>query len=388
MKFLKLLIITGLLIILTLQFLLVNIKILQSPGYDYSFFYRTGQRTLSHQNPYLEIDLQPLRYPPTALLIFSFFTIFPLIESQFIFFFTSLIIFIIGSAILFKSITKLDKRFFQSLAYPEAFSIYFIFVLLFFPFRYLLSSLHIHSLIFLLFSLMIYFLITKKDYFAGLSLALAGSITVNPLFMLIIFFVQKKFKVLFYTFINLFLIALITMFILGQDIYLKFLPSTADTLDFGITAYYNQSITSFLSKIIHDQNIVKIIIIVIIIINLGIFTFLARRFRSKFQDLDLISWNIGIILLLIFAPFSWQYHYILTLIPFVFLFYFWKKYSFSKFFLSLMLLSYFLIGLNIKSPNLKLPLGLDLILLSHVFWGGFILLFLSFFTLKKLITRS
>lgn len=388
MKYLRLTIIIGLLVLLVLQFLSANLRILQSPGYDYSFFHRTGQRVLNHQNPYAIYDTQSLRYPPTALLIFSAFAVFPLIQSQFLFFFTSLVVFVMGLVILLKTILDLDHKIFRVLAKFEIFLISFILVLLFFPFRYLLSSLHIHALIFLLLSLVIYFLVNKKNFPAGLSLALAGSITITPLFMLVIFFIQKKFKVVFYTILNVLVIALVTVLILGWEIYIQFLPGTINTMDFGVVAYYNQSVTAVLSRIINSQDIVKIFVTGGMIINLGLLLFLHLQLRSKSKEADLLTWNIGILLLLLFAPFSWQYHYILTLIPFIFLIYFWKKYLLSRYYLFLLLTSYILIGLNIKNPDIKLPFGIEVFVLTHVFWGGWILLCLSYFTFKKLAARG
>lgn len=375
-------------VILSFQFLVTNINILQTPGYDYSFFYRTGQRILNKENPYAAIDNQPLRYPPTALLIFSTFALFPLIPSQFIFFFLSLFFFILGSIILFKSIVKLDHNFFKKVAYIKTVLIYTVLVLLFFPFRYLLSSLHIHSIIFLLFTLTIYYLVTKKDYLASVILALAGSLTITPFFILAIFFIQKRFKIITFTTINVLLISLVTMLILGQDIFLKFLSTTTGSQDFGIIAYYNQSITSLLSKIVPNQLVIKYLIILIIISILISLGFLKQRIKLKNLDIDLIFWNIGLLILLIFAPFTWQYHYSLAIISLVYLFYFWKKYNFSKKYLLLILVSYFLIGFNFKIPQEVNFYGLEIIMLSHVFFGGLLLFFLNFFVLKKLISRS
>ncbi len=369
----KLLFIAIIAVILSIQFLATNLSILKTPGYDYSFFYRTGQRILNKENAYTIVDSQPLRYPPTALLIFSFSALFPLIPSQFIFFFLSLSFFILGSIILFKTIIKLDHNFFKKITSIKAVLIYIILVFLFFPFRYLLSSLHIHSLIFLLFTLIIYCLVIKKDYLASAFLALAGSLTITPFFLLAIFFIQKRFKVVIFTVINVFLISLITMLILGQDIFLKFFPTTTESQDFGIIAYYNQSITSLLSKIIQNQTIIKFFIILTILSILILLGFLNQKAKFKNLDLDLIFWNIGLLLLLIFAPFAWQYHYTLTIISLVYLFYFWKKYSFSKKYLLLILISYFLIGFNFKFPQDVNFYGLEIIILSHVFFGGLLL---------------
>src|SRR3989344_8660575 len=84
-------------LLIALQFIVSNIKLLRSPGQDFEVFYLSGQQALQKQNPYLMLGKDIARNPPPALLFFSLLPLFSIQLSQIIWLILSLMIFIIGS---------------------------------------------------------------------------------------------------------------------------------------------------------------------------------------------------------------------------------------------------------------------------------------------------
>lgn len=89
--------------------------------------------------------------------------------------------------------------------------------------------------------------------------------------------------------------------------------------------------------------------------------------------------------MLIFAPFAWQYHFVIAIFPLTTTFYLLYRAKASLVLFFLIFLSYLLIGWNIKNPTGFIDLGLlGSIIMSHVLWGSILLLFLNYQLIKKL----
>ena len=96
-------------LLIALQFIVSNIKLLKSPGQDFEVFYLSGQQAVVRQNSYLMLGKDIVRNPPPALLLFMLLPLLPIQLSQIIWFILSLIIFFIGSYFLFKILAELDR---------------------------------------------------------------------------------------------------------------------------------------------------------------------------------------------------------------------------------------------------------------------------------------
>ncbi len=363
-------------ILVFLQFLISNIKLLgKPPSGDFAYFYNTGQRVLIGQNPYIREGEPFLRNPPPALLIYSLLPLVPIKISQITFFAISFMAFFIGSYFLFNAI-----------GYRPGWThwlIYFIAVLIFFPFRYTLGSGHINNLLFLFIVLTFYFLKRKNEIASGFFLATAILLSVTPLFLAVILFLQKKFKILLWTILSLITVSFVTLLRFGFEIFKNYLSASTSYLDFGISAYYNQSLAALFTRIFNDPGLTQSIIFIILICSLLYFFYLIFKTKDN-TDQGIIIWNIGVIYLIIFAPFAWQYHFVITIFPLLTTSYLILKTKQGFIFLFIVALSYSLIGYNIKHPQIFDKLNIiGQIILSHVLIGTFILLILNFYLLRK-----
>lgn len=134
------------------QFIFANIKLLKipAPAQDFEVFYLSGQQVINKQNPYLQLGKDIVRNPPPALLLFSLFPLFPVLVSQTLWFIASMVLFILGSFILFKILGILDKDKLFNVNNWKLWVFYLSLVFLFFPFRYNLGSGQVNNLLFLL----------------------------------------------------------------------------------------------------------------------------------------------------------------------------------------------------------------------------------------------
>jgi len=123
-------------LLIALQFIVSNIKLLRSPGQDFEVFYLSGQQAVVKQNPYLMLGKDIVRNPPPALLLFMLLPILPIQLSQIIWFILSLIIFFIGSYFLFKILVELDRDKFLIPLNWKLWLPYLSLAFIFFPFRY------------------------------------------------------------------------------------------------------------------------------------------------------------------------------------------------------------------------------------------------------------
>lgn len=355
------------------QFLISNIKLLKSPSQDFEVFYLSGQQALARQNPYLKLGKDIVRNPPPAILLFMLFPIFPVELSQTLWFITSIFSFTLGSYLLFKTLNISNWKIWL---------VYFSLVFLFFPFRYNLGSGQVNNFLFLLITFTFYLSKRQKSFWAAVSLVLAIVLKITPIFLLLTLFWQKQVKIILFALINTIVLGLITSVVLGPQVYKDYLTIPNSFLDFGISSYYNQSLSGFLMRIFGNPQLSQSITLITLVLGLVVFSYLVSKSKQKNLNNDLIFWNISIIYMLIFAPFAWQYHFVILIFPLITTAYLGYKSKLTyKFFLPLAL-SYILTAWNIKNPILYSGF-LGSIILSHLFFGVVLLLFLNYYLAKK-----
>lgn len=184
---------------------------------------------------------------------------------------------------------------------------------------------------------------------------------------------------------------LITSLLLGSEIYKKYLVIPNSFLDFNNSVYYNQSMAGFLARAFENPELTKGVVLLTLI--LGLLYFIHLILKTKFSKstfrADLIFWNISILYMLIFVPFAWQYHFTIAIFPLVTTVYLGLKHRFSFKFFIMLAVSYLLMGLNIKLPQNFIGLNLfGAVVLSHVFIGATLLLFINFYLTRTLIIKG
>jgi len=376
-------------IIISLQFAISNIKSLRTISQDFAVFYLSGKQAINKQNPYLLIGSDIVRNPPPTILLFSLLTLLSVKISQTTWFVLSLFSFIIASYYIFRILEKSDGNKFIFSRSWKVWLIYFSFTLIFFPFRYNLGSGQVNNFLFLFLVLVFYFLQSKKELWAGFFLSLAILLKITPTFLLIILFLQKKTKTVVWTIIYTIIILATAFLLLGGKIYLNYLTITKSFFDFNIYTYYNQSLSGFLSRVFNNVELTKWLAYTTIIIVLTIVLFLFKKTeRNSFQS-NIIFWNISIICILILVPFAWQYHFVIIIFPLVTTTYICYKMKVPNKIFFFLILSYLLIGWNIKNPTTLLNKGIfGSVILSHVFFGSIILLLLNYYFAKNYLLRK
>lgn len=375
----RLTIIIGLIFLVVFgQFLISNIKILTKPAEgDFKYFYNTGQRALLGVNPYIKEGEGLLRNPPPSLFIYSLLPLFPIQLSQSIFWIFSFFSFLTGSFFLFKLINQSYNL--------KIWLIYLISILIFFPFRYTLGSGHINNLLFMLLVLFFYFLKERRVILSGISLALSISLSITPAFLLFIILLQKRYKAILWTILALIIIVTITYLKFGAAIFRDYQIVSRTYFDFGISAYYNQSLAAFIARLSQNPELTKFFVFIAISLAVVIFLFF-QRYSKDYLPQNLIIWSIGILYILIFVPFAWQYHFVITIFSLVTTTYLVIRNKLPFLFFFFLIVSYLMIGWNIKNPQAFEKVNiLGSIILSHVVLGTILLLILNYYLLKKLL---
>ncbi len=367
-----LLLIPVFIIVLT-QFTISNIKLLRFPAQDFEVFYLAGKYALNNENPYQKITgKDPFKNPPPALLVFTPLAILPILQSQILWFLLSITSFLIASFFLFRIVNW------------KGWKIWLIFLtasLLFFPMRYNLGSGQINNFLFLLIVLSFYYLKTNS-ILSPLGLASAIALRVTPIFFLLTLFLQSRIRLISKTFLGLLSLSIISLIFFGPHIFSNYLTAGGTYFDFGISAYYNQSLAGFLSRTIQYPQINWIIILTSLTLAL-IHLIRQTRVISKNPLKDIVIWSISILYILIFAPYTWQYNFVIVIFSLIATCYLSQKLKLSSVFFFFVGLSYLLIGANIKNPTIFSGF-FGGIILSHVLIGTLILLFLNLYILKKL----
>lgn len=371
-------------LLIALQFIVSNIKLLKSPGQDFEVFYLSGQQAVVRQNSYLMLGKDIVRNPPPALLLFMLLPLLPIQLSQIIWFILSLIIFFIGSYFLFKILAELDRDKFLLPLNWKLWLLYLSLAFIFFPFRYNLGSGQVNNVLFLLIVSAFYLSQHKRWGLSALSLALAIVLKITPIFLLYTLLIEKKVQTVLSTVAYVVAIGLITGLILGFRVYGDYLSIPSSFFDFGISTYYNQSLAGFLARVSNNLELNKwIVLATLIIASISLLFVHKRLVKSSFSPSTLL-WNLSILFMLIFAPFAWQYHFAIIIFPLVVTAFLGYKMKLSYRFFSLLVLSYLLIGWNIKNPTSYINSGLvGAVILSHTFIGTTLLLFLNYYLVTK-----
>lgn len=381
------LLIISIFTLITAQFFISNVKLLKipTPGQDFEVFYLAGQQAIEKSNPYIMLGKDIVRNPPPALLLFMLLPLFPILKSQAVWFVISLLLFLVGSYFLFKTVAESDKGRFSNPLNWKLWLSYLSLVFVFFPFRYNLGSGQVNNLLFLLVVVTFYLIQRNRAVWSAFILALSIALKITPIFLLYTLFLQKKVKNILWTMLFLVLIGVVTTILIGSKVYNNYLAVSGSFLDFGITTYYNQSLAGFLSRAFNNLELTKwVVLLTTTTTSALLFIFYKKADKDSFL-VNSVLWNLSIIYMLIFASFAWQYHFVIIIFPLVVTAYLGYKMRLSyKFFLPLAL-SYLLIGWNIKNPTIFMEGIIGAVIVSHVFFGSLLLLIINYYLASKVL---
>ncbi|MDO8570640.1 MAG: glycosyltransferase family 87 protein [Candidatus Daviesbacteria bacterium] len=331
---------------------------------DFSYYYQASKFILQNISPYYNGKFV-LNYPPSSFFFFIPFSIFPYRLEEILWT-------ILSYFSLLVSIFLLLKLFYKKISLKIYLVIYGL-VMLSFPFKFNFGMGQVNIFILLFLCLNLYFYKTKKYLMSGIFLAIAISIKLTPIILLLFFLKKKRYDVIFSTLIFLLFLNILSILFFGinnfLDFYFKVLPSIPKIAG---TVYYNQALTGFLSRLGLSFNIYIInYLIFIFLIMIGLI--ITKSKKENFTK-EILEYGFFISLMLISGGLAWQHHFVLLLIPYLGFFILFLQKKLSRTEILLLFISYILVSYNIKSPsNFS---GLLNLFLSHVFYGNLILLFL------------
>lgn len=357
----------GLLVILFLAILLRSLTLDYYP--DFSSYYYGVSNLLKGGNPYLvsEHMIGRFLYPPSAVFFFIPFTFFSYAIAEKILVVLSLGCFFASIAILFK-LFKLKLNSILGL-------IILICLFNYFPEKFTLGMGQFNNVILLLLTLFLYFYMKGKEISAGLFITIAVSFKIFPILIFVYLFIQKRWKILGASFVSsLFLLVVVLLFI-DRSVNLYFLQTVIpELLNSQPDAYYNQSITGFLTRLQLEATITQLVSSILTVGLLVISTVFCFIHRNSSQSIKLISMGNFLVLNLIAHSLAWQHHFVWMIIPlFITLSYIREKKLGAPYYLVLAL-SFILIAYNIKDPQ-----SVPILLQSHVLYGALILYLLHIY---------
>lgn len=334
------------------QFLFSFGKLYQRGLYlpDFENFYKEGVYLKQGLDPYKR-EIRPCTYPPTTLSVFSTFQNIPFLLAQNLWFWLSVICLILSVILFAKNTTE--------------FLLFLGASLIFFPTKFTLSSGQINLFVLLFVCLNYYFWRKKKEVWSGIFLGVALMLKLTPLFLVLFFIINKKFKLLLSTLLSGVVGLLISIIVLGKEKVIYYFTNVLPTLGigFGNGYYYNQSFTGLIARF----SLPSIIFYMFLFLMLGIT--LVKKNKPE------IIFAMVLILNTLFSVFSWQHH-LVFLLPALFIIYKNIKEK-NKLERIVLIFIFMLLAINIKNPQIFMGSFFGNLILSHATFG-MILLWISF----------
>ncbi len=280
---------------------------------DFMVYWNNWSKWSEGINIYLPVKGNiPFNYPPSTLIIFSFFKIFPLKIAEYL----NMILSIVAFCYSIYLILKLLKF---KIRYPW-YLILTAFALQTFPFKFtlILGQVNAYVLMLSVMSLYLYVRSVKNNktyyFLSAILMSLSVSMKILPVVTLPLFLLFGDVTFVLFVFSGLTIIGLASGMNLSFYYFQKVLPSLTG---FGTTSFYDQSITAFLLRFGMPTNIVpKISLLITITIFVLIFTFFYRNLRmtkDKYRHYVLIKYFfICLSFISIAVNFSWQHHLVLA----------------------------------------------------------------------------
>lgn len=342
---------------------------LQNNFVDFTVYLNAAVTALAHGNVYsiekTAVQVIPFNYPPTSLLFFLVFTLFPKTITAFVFLLSSI-------ASLLITVWLLTGMFFTKTKKLTAFLLLSSCFIQYFPTKFTLTLGQINLVILLLLTASFYFFRKNKDILSGFLLGIATLIKIFPCFLILFFIKEKKWKTIV-SFIITILIGLgLTLLLFTPALVSSYFGSIGGNifLHAGEVSYFDQSLNSFLLRL-HFASDIRLLLRVI-------FTMTSLLIFLKAKDKALSYFGLIFSILIFLPSFAWFHHYVI-LIPLLIVLWTKTTHGIEKLFLVLI---YVLTSLHVRTPE-AFPSS-PIWLFSHPFIGACLLwLFAVKKTLKE-----
>jgi len=343
---------------------------LQDNFVDFTVYFNAAVTALAHGNVYsiqkTVVQAIPFNYPPTSLLFFLVFTLFPKTITAFVFLVSSI-------ASLLVTVWLLTGMLFTKTRRLTAFLFLSSFFIQYFPTKFTLTLGQINLVILLLLTASFYFFRKNKDILSGFLLGIATLIKIFPCFLILFFIKEKKWKTIV-SFIFTILIGLgLTLLLFTPALVSSYFGATSGNLFLhaGEVSYFDQSFNSFLLRL-HFSSDIRLLLRVILT-GISLLVFLKTKSKT-------LSYFGLIFSILIFLPsFAWFHHYVI-LIPLLIVLWTKTTHGREKIFLVLI---YLVTSFHVRTPE-AFPSS-PIWLFSHPFIGACLL---WLFAIKKTLSSG
>lgn len=316
---------------------------------DFSMYLTATNYFLSGHNPYLAVA--PQVYPPVFLFIMVPFAVLPVEIARALWTTLSLVAFFLAIHYLLSHLSLKLQILFSLIAFQL------------FPVKYALAQGQINLFVFLGFVLLYRFTTQKKDFLAGLTLAIITIMKFSPILFLLYFLIQKKYRPIFYCLAVLVFLNLVVDLPSAHHLTQSFIDGTFFRTTNPPLYYYNQSLPALLYRLNLSSlsNLFSAFILF-----LTAFSFIKNPSQTKKYFV------LFLVTILLISPITWQHYLFWTITVFIYL-----LSNTQKTLPLLTLISFMLINLNLKNP---VPFDDWQIIYSHATLG---LLLLYFLVLKS-----
>lgn len=349
-------------------------KVIFEPDFpDFRAHYYGAKKVLYYQNPY-DFDSNYFTnqaYPPLDFVLVVPFLLFEYSIAAKLWIFLSFIA-------LFYSILKMFEIVSIKIKSVEGLIIAGLFFLSF-PLKFSFGMGQVNIILLSVLIAILSLINSQRYYKAGIISSVLFQIKFYPLLFIPYFIFAKKYLYVKGVILGTILIIFLLIFLgLGNDIKYFYLNVLPDLLSSWKDSYYNQSLNGVIARFTESnsiRSIMKVGLSTSLLMLVAVFIFL----HNKKKHTENIVLSLLLTLSVLVNNFSWQHHFIFLFPAYIFVFSHIKKMK-NKFILSCVLLSsYFLVSFNMIDPSIY-----PVLLQSHVFWGGLLLLGTELYVLYKL----
>lgn len=280
----------------------------QKPLVDFYIYYQVTKEWLTGANPYQFPYVQtigniPFNYPPGSLLFFLPFSQIDFRTAEMIFTLLSFLAFVVSFYLLRMILPR-------KIPLPW-FMVILSFTIQTFPLKFTLTLGQVNNFVLLFIIVALVFYQKKNKLLASLFLALASTLKLYPLGLLLIFILKKDLKFIFSTFL-----IFIILNIFNPPLFIGYFSNVVLMLSSlkPDEIFYNQSMLVFFLRLTDNFSFSRVLSLTIIMIFLVKLAHIHLRFpliAIYFLLLAIIS---------ISGPFAWQHHLIFAY-PFILIFF-------------------------------------------------------------------
>lgn len=316
------------------------LRIISNTAPDFSVYWGVAKNALSGKGIYGDPHLfTGYGYPPYSVLPYLPLALLPYTVSQSIWVIGSFIALIVSVLLSFK--LYYPKASLQTKAVASALAF------LAFPSRFTLGMGQSNLIV-------LFVLLSSLVYRSGLLLGLAWILKPQLMILAPILVWKREWKMLTFAGVIVSAAIVLTGISFGWQPYEQYFTKELPRLmEFrGREIYYNQGIEAFVSRLGMPS---LSVILKIMVVGMAAFALHKQSFVNAMP--------LGLSLLLLIMPLSWQHHFVLLIPAMIFL---WRIQRSVLFWIALVLIS-----INIKEPSLYGPM-----VLSHVFIGNVLVFWL------------